>query len=172
MRKSLAALLLSFCSFAGADILQNDQEFRFFAPATNWWVTMPKGDWVMEKEQKRPDGTGFYYLLSSKSRALNFSIYLDKTTKCNSSAGCRDMFWRNPGPMYKGAKAVEQYEKNGFHVIQFQVENPGGFPVKQANISAHAYKDGYWIDVHISKVDKDMPDVAPLVAALQAVSFK
>jgi hypothetical protein len=172
MRTSLVALLLFVSPLAAADMLAKDQAFRFFPPASNWWVEMPKGDWVVEKEQKRPDGTGFYYLLSSKSRALNFSIYLDKTNKCNSGAGCREMFWRNPSPMYKGAKAVEQYEKNGFHVIQFQVENPGGFPVKQANISAHAYKDGYWIDVHISKVDKDMPDAAPLVAALQAVSFK
>ena len=166
----VAVVLVS--AVARADVQEIGTELRFFSPATSWKVSIPKEDWAISQEKRRPDGTGFYYMLSSKSRLLQFSIFLDKTNQCSSSEDCRALFWRNPGPMYKDPKEVKQYEKNGFQVIQFYLDGAGGFPVKQANLSAHMYKDGYWLDVHISKVGREVPTPDSMISLLESISVK
>ena len=157
---------------ARADVEEKGTEVQFFSPAMSWRVAIPKDDWTISQEKRRPDGTGFYYMLSSKSRLFQFSIFLDKTNQCSSGADCRALFWRNPGPMYKDPKEVKQYEKNGFQVVQFHLDGVGGFPIKQVNLSAHMYKDGYWLDVHISKVGSEVPSPDSMISLLESITVK
>jgi hypothetical protein len=164
--------LIFIASSAQADTRQAEKEIEFFTSSTALKVSMPKEDWVMKQEKSKPNGGGFYYLFTSQSRSLNFSVFLDKTNQCSSGETCRTNFWSNPAPMYKAAKDTKMYEENGFHVIQFYLDSPGGFPVKQTNISAHAYRDGHWIDVHISKVGKEIPDPEELRGLLKSLTMK
>ncbi len=165
------SLLLS-SSVVQAETRQVDKEIEFFVPATSFKVSMPKEDWELKQEKNRPNGGGAYYLLTSNSRALNFSVFLDKTNQCASGETCRNNFWSNPAPLFKSAKDTKMYEENGFHVIQFYLDNPGGLPIKQTNISAHTYRDGFWVDVHISKVGREVPDPEELRAFLKTLSLK
>ena len=64
----------------------------------------------------------------------------------------------------KAAKYMKDYEINGFAVIEYFLEKADDDVIKQipalkdkiinqGNINAHYVKDGYWVDVHISKFD-------------------
>jgi hypothetical protein len=169
-----AAIGAALAASASADIGQSDSELEFFAPEVSWRVRVPKQGWVLLQETRKPDGAGYYYFAGNQAQGLQFSIYLDRTSGCTSGAGCRAAFWRNgnPGPMYKDPKAVRLYERNGFHVVEFYVDGIGGLPVKQANVSAHMYRSGYWVDVRVTKVDREIPNLAPLVGFLDSIAVK
>ena len=157
---------------AAADVRDSGARLQFFSPQTAWAVAIPKDDWVVAQEKRRPDGSGFYYLVSSRSRSMQFSIYLDRTAQCASGEACRALFWRNPGPMFRDPRDVRQYERNGFHVVQFYLDGVSGIPIMQANLSAHTYRDGYWIDIRVTKVGEQVPDPAPLIEFLDSVSVQ
>jgi archaellum component FlaG (FlaF/FlaG flagellin family) len=173
--RSTAAIVLALLSgSAAADMTDSAERLEFYAPETSWRIAIPRQDWEVMQEKRKPDGGGYYYFVGSKAKGLQFSIYFDKTRGCTSGETCRAAFWRNgkPGPMFNDPQAVRQYERNGFHVVEFYVENVGGYPIKQANVSAHMYRDGYWVDVRVTKVGREAPDPAPLVAVIESISVK
>lgn len=175
MRAHSAVLVLALAAGgAQADVSESAAQLEFFAPGTAWRVTLPRQDWELLQEKRRPDGTGFYYFAASRAQGLQFSIYLDKTGKCSSGETCRAAFWRNgkPGPMYGDPQSARQYERNGFHVVEFYLDGVGGTPIKQSNVSAHMYRDGYWIDLRVTKVGREVPDLAPLGAFLDSVRVR
>lgn len=141
------------------------------APQAKWKLQFPSNGWKMVQEKRRPDQTGFYYHLTHKSKALNFSVYLDKTDKCKSPVGCRDMSWSIPNPSYKGAKGVKKSIINRLGVIQFYIDQPMGLPAIQSNILAHNYRDGYWIDIHLSKITKNSVDYDEMLTFLKNIRF-
>ena len=175
MMRMLSMMLMSLMLVAAdarADFAESGAQLEFYASQLTWRVRIPKQDWTVLQEKRKPDGAGFYYFVGSKDQELQFSIYLDKTVSCTSGGACRALFWGNPGPMFKDPKNVRQYERNGFHVVEFYLDGVAGIPVKQANISAHMYKDGYWIDIRVTKVSREVPDFAPLSAFLNSISVK
>lgn len=157
---------------AAADVRDSGSRLQFFSPHTAWAVVIPKDDWVVAQEKRRPDGSGFYYLVSSRSRSMQFSMYLDRTAQCASGEACRARFWNNPGPMFRDPRAVRQYERNGFHVVQFYLDGVAGIPMMQTNLSAHMYRDGYWIDIRATKVGDEAPDAAPIIEFLDSISVQ
>jgi hypothetical protein len=153
-----------------ADLRETGIELQFYAPAAPWKIVIPKDDWIISEEKRRTDGEGFYYQLESLNLALYLTVYLDKTNKCSSGETCRALFVEDLGPMAKQMKDPQRYEKNGFHVIQFHLDGVGGIPLKQSNLSAHMYRDGYWIDIRITKVGKDsVPDPKSLITFLESI---
>jgi len=168
----LAALLAGAAATARADVQESDKEYLFFTPAAPWKLVVPKGDLKLVQEQRRPDGSGFYYMLTSAKQLLNFSVFMDRADGCSSGESCRALFLRNPGARIRNPKDVKLFEENGFHVAQFYVDGFSDIPMKQANLSAHLYRDGYWIDVRISLVARKPPDPEPLLAVLRSVTLR
>jgi len=157
---------------AAADVRDSGSRLQFFSPQTAWAVAIPRDDWVVAQEKRRPDGSGFYYLVASRSRSMQFSMYLDRTAQCSSGEACRALFWSNPGPMFRDARDVRQYERNGFHVVQFYLDGVAGIPIMQTNLSAHTYRDGYWIDIRVTMVGERVPDPAPMIEFLDSISVQ
>jgi hypothetical protein len=42
----------------------------------------------------------------------------------------------------------------------------------QTNLSAHMYRDGYWIDIRATKVGDEAPDAAPIIEFLDSISVQ
>jgi hypothetical protein len=174
MKKTfLAAFLLlasGFAPQAGADVRDTPSERIFSLPAGAPALVIKRGDWTISREQRRPGDTAVYYLISSDSSRLTLSVYIDKSTACQSADACLKMALQNKS--YAAAKDEKPVEAGPFKAVAFYIDEPGGAPVKQANIMAEAYVDGHWFDVHISKVGKERPDLAPLVELLQGLTIR
>ena len=164
---SFALLLLGALS-ARADVTDTLTQRQLSLPGSTWRLVLPKEDWVITKEQRRPGDTAVYYALASQKRELAFSVYIDRTTACNSSAGCLNAAMNNPS--YKDARELKKTEVGQFSVASFFLDEPQGYPVKQAHLLAEAYLDGCWFDIHISKTAKDRPDAATLFELLKSVT--
>jgi hypothetical protein len=149
---------------------ESANERRISLPASASGLVMPRGDWTIQQEKRRPDGSAVYYMLASASTQMNFSVYVDKTNTCSSASTCLDSALKNP--QYKDAKALLRSDDRLFQQAQFFIDEPQGFPIRQANLLASAYVDGQWFDIHISKVGKERPDMAALLEFLKTVSIK
>src|SRR5262249_50690251 len=127
-------------------------------------------DWVISREQRRPDDTAVYYMLTSERLQIIFSAYIDRSMVCQSADACLHKALENPS--YKDAKDQSLFETGPFKAVQFYLDNPKGAPVKQANVLAAAYVDGHWFDVHLSKAGAERPDMKSLRELLQSLQVR
>jgi len=162
----LGAAVMGLPTTAHAEMVTMDGVITLSVRGEDWALRLPAEDWSLAQEQAKPDGTGVYYYLVSNSRSLNFSVFLDRTDACDSAESCRDYFWKSPHPEYKAAKDIAHIARNGFAASTFRFERIMNMPAAQTNVSAHAYHDGYWIDVNLSQVGGATPPVEPLLEFL------
>lgn len=171
MKKRILALLFSMfvTPFVAADVQDTEMQRQFFLPKSGLRISIPKDDWSIHKEVRRSDGDAFYYLLSSKQHAFQFSILAEKTDKCNSGEGCRSYFWSHRGASLTDPKNVHLSVSNGFHIVEFYVGRMGS-STKQTNVSAHMYRDGYWIDIHGTVAGEDILSSAPMLRFIELIT--
>jgi len=168
--RALFCSLLQFGLTTKADVIDTPTEKAFSTRSGSPALVLPKQDWKVAQEHNRSDGTAVYYHLVSDSTQLNFSVYIDKTTVCQSAEACLQAALKNQS--YKEAKEMQQSTVGPFQLAQFFLDQPQGFPVKQAHILASAYVDGHWFDVHISKTGPERPSPEPLLELLKSVTLR
>jgi len=173
MIKYLACVLvLAGATLAYADLQQSGKTIRISAPNSAWEMRVPRGTWLLKEERRRADGLAFYYAFTDPKTKTNASFYIEPAEKCKTSVECRNMFWSNPEPVYRNPQSVEQFEENGFAIVQFIVPTIGGNKVNQLNSSAHIVRDGFWIEVHLSKLQSQTKDAAVFSAFFKGISFQ
>ena len=173
MRKFLVCLLfVTTTAVAHADMRLSKQAIYLSGPNTPWQMRFPKNGWQLDQERRREDGLGFYYMFSDPITKMNLSFYIEPAEKCKTSRDCRSMFWSNPGPLYENPQAVEQFEENGFAIVKFIIPSVQGVQVNQLNYSAHIVREGYWIDMHLSKLPSQKGDEASFSRFVKTISFQ
>jgi hypothetical protein len=145
---------------------------RLFTAASPWELVFPASEWKLELQKRRPDGLGVYSMFSNERTGLNVSVYIEPAEKCKTAVACRSQYWSDPGPLVQNPKAVVQFEDNGFAVVKFLMPSVEGVTVNQLNYSAHTVRDGYWVDMHVSKADSTRQDEALFKSFLSGVSFQ
>ena len=171
MRDLLLAVFLALIARGAlADVNDVFNERRLSIPSSSVSISFPREDWTLTQELRRERDTAVYYMHASNARHMFFSVYLDKTDSCKSAASCLDASLKNPA--YKEAQGLRRMEQGPFHLALFHLDNPKGAQVKQGHVLASAYMDGVWLDVHLSSVGKERPDLAPLLDFLKTLSVK
>ncbi len=165
---AVAALALG--GLAMADVNDTPTERRLSLPSSSAGLVIPREDWLLLGEERRPGDTAVYYMLSSQSRQMLFSVYVDRTDICQSADACLEVALSNP--QYKEAKGLQKSALGQFKVAQFALDQPQGAPIKQVHLIASAYVGGLWFDVHISRGNKERPDAAPLFEFLRKIAIK
>jgi hypothetical protein len=145
---------------------------RLFTAASPWELVFPAWEWKLELQKRRPDGLGVYSMFSNERTKVSVSVYIEPADKCKTAAACRSQYWSDPGPLVQNPKAVVQFEDNGFAVVKFLMPSIEGVAVNQLNYSAHTVRDGYWVDMHISKAASTPQDEALFKSLLHGVSFQ
>src|ERR1700739_3850669 len=78
-----------------ADVTDTAAERQFFLPSATVKLTLPRGDWIITREQRRPDETAVYYALEIQTRGLILSVYIDKSASCKTATACRGLALAN-----------------------------------------------------------------------------
>lgn len=165
----LFSLLLGAAGMpAHAEMATGPTQLRFYVTGSRWAVTLPKQDWQVREERNR-DGELAYHMLSSESLHAHFSVYIDHSRACDSGESCRQQALKNP--LYRGAKGLRKFRKGDFDVAQFRLDKPGGLAIQQSHLLAEAYRDGFWIDVHLSQSAPTTPDPAELLKLLDTITL-
>jgi hypothetical protein len=149
----LVSLAFVLSGHASATSKPPDEErIGFTVPAAPWTLTLPKGDLVIERRQLKPDGRAGYFSMSDEKNKLNISFFIEPVGDCRDSKSCRDMVWKLGNPSWEKPEKVVQSEIGDVSYFEFFMPSFRGMPVKQQNMYAEFVKDGFWVDMHISKV--------------------
>ena len=130
----------------------DEPRIGFTVPGAPWTLTLPKGDLVVAQQQIKPDGRHGYFYLNDEKNQLNISFYIEPVKDCESSKACWDMVWKLGNPSWEKPQKVVQSEIGDVSYFEFFMPSFREMPVKQQNMYAEFVKDGFWVDMHISKV--------------------
>jgi hypothetical protein len=168
----IAVFSIAACCFVGAraDVRDTAAERALSLPAGTPALVLKRGDWIIVREQRKAGDTAVYYMLSSDSTGMAFSVYIDKSTVCQAAEACIREALKNPA--YKDAMGMQNLDAGALQAVRFYLDRPMGTPVKQAHILAAAYVDGHWFDIHISKTGAERPDIAPMVELLNSLVIR
>lgn len=129
-----------------------DERIGFTVPAAPWTLTLPKGVLVIEQQKVSPDGRQGYYSLYDENNKMSISFFIEPVKNCKDSKTCRDMVWKLGNPSWENPQNFIQSEIDDVSYFEFFIPSSRGKPVKQQHMYAEFVKDGFWVDMHISKV--------------------
>jgi hypothetical protein len=150
----LAAFFIfpALCQSAVTSRTLDEERIGFTVPAAPWTLTLPKGDLAVERQQLKPDGRSGYFSLNDEKNKMTISFFIEPVKDCEDSKACRDMVWKLGNPSWEDPQKVVQSEIGGVSYFEFFMPSFRGVPVKQQNMYAEFVKDGFWVDMHISKI--------------------
>ncbi len=154
---------------AAAKFVPGPTEILLAAPKGGPTLALPRGDWQMNQQKQRTDGTGAYYFFSSAATGVNFSVWLEPNKNCSSGETCLALALKNPA--YNSMQAQKTVDDAGFKATSFYIDANDKLPVDQLNVLASAYVNGYWVDVHLSQVGRGRPDPAAVLAVLHSLQL-
>jgi hypothetical protein len=155
MRKKLSAIfwpLLLWQASLSVVALPQEKRLEFTLPQAPWTLTLPADNFQMAQKQMKPDGSGAYFYLTDKTQEINLSMYIEPARDCRDSKSCRDMVWKAGNPAWENPKNVVQSEIGEASIFEFLIPSFQGMPIKQQNVYAEFVVDGFWVDMHLSKV--------------------
>ena len=138
-----------------------DEKYDLHAKGATWSLQFPKSGFKLEKIKQENGGKSIYSYFSN-SNGLNVSFYIEPATFCLTAKECRKHQVDNPSESIKVAQYIKDYEINGYAIVEYFLKKAGPdltklIPelkdrvVNQNNINAHYVKNGYWMDIHLSK---------------------
>jgi hypothetical protein len=140
--------------FPGSTAIGRADEKRmgFTVSAAPWTLTMPVSDFVVAQRQFKPDGRSAYFMMNDEKSHLNVSLFIEPVANCDSSKSCRDMVWKAGNPGWEKPENVVQAAIGEAHYFEFLMRSFKGLPIEQQHMYAEFVVDGFWVDLHLSKV--------------------
>ena len=173
MMKLLVSLIfVATATLAHAEVRRSEESIHLSVPGILWELRFPKQGWQAQQERLTKDGRGCYHMFSNANTHLNASFFIEPAERCKTSRDCRSMYWSNRRPYKEDPQSVEQFEENGFAIVKFIVPRAEGTQVNQLNYSGHMVRDGYWVDMHLSKIRSQKGDETLLSGFAKSVSFQ
>ncbi len=165
-------LVIIFPPPAFAEMKEEDGMISLWSKGAGWVLQFPGGGYKLQSERQKEDGLSHYYFFVNPTLNLNVSFFIEPVSKCTSSEDCRRQYWKNPDPTRVNPQEVNFFDLNGFSIVEFLVPKFKGIQVDQMNISAHYVREGYWVDLHISKVFYHPRDRDMFIEFIKAIRFK
>jgi len=83
---------------------------------------------------------------------MTISFFIEPVRNCTDSRACRDLVLKSGNPAWENPQNVVQAEIGDVSYFEFLIPSVRGMPLKQQHMYAEFVKDGFWVDLHISKV--------------------
>ncbi len=136
-----------------------------------WSMRILGNDLDITNVKVKPDEQSAYFMMTSESTKLNVSVYIEPVNKCKSSEECRDYVLGLGNPAWGKYQDLAKGKIGDFSYFEFYRPEVKGRPLKMLDMYAQYVSDGYWIDLHISKVLYKKEDHALFEKVINSISF-
>jgi hypothetical protein len=168
----VAGIALLLTMGAGVDAAAADERIGFTVPAAPWTLTLPADNFVFAEKKIKPDGRyGYFYVVDEKQN-INLSMYIEPVGSCNDSKSCRDMVWKTGNPGWVNQQNIVQSQIGDVSFFEFLIPSFQGQPIRQQNMYAEFVVEGFWVDMHISKVFYKPEEHQMFERIIKAVKFE
>lgn len=106
---------------------------------------------IREQEVKRDNQSGYFLLYNEKDN-LTVSLFIEPAVKCKTSDECRDLVLKTGNPKWGKIEDVVKSKIGDFSYFEFFRPTVQNQPLQMLDMYAEYVADGYWVDLHISKV--------------------
>jgi hypothetical protein len=144
----------------------------FSAPGVPWILTIPADDFDISKSTQAPDGKQAYFLFVSAKTGITASVFIEPANKCVNSKSCRDLVRTTNLPNVKGPENVLSSEIGDISILEYLLPSFRGQSLRQQNMYAEFVQDGFWVDLHISKVLYTPQDRSLFETLVRSVKFE
>jgi hypothetical protein len=148
-------LLLAFVVLVPTTLFSQSRELAdgkmsFTSKTAPWELVLDLKGYSLAQYRTKPDGV--YFHLSSEGTGMNVSLFIEPAVKCKTSKECRDMVLAAGNPAWGKYQDLVQSEIGDVSYFEFYRPEALGMPLQMLDMYAQFVKDGYWVDLHISKV--------------------
>ena len=142
---------------------------------------MPKEDWSLEidlegfkieKEGFSPDSTMFQFSAINGKKKISLSIFIEKTESKGGKEECRKFYWNKAKNSPLAKENLKKYETDNLAVIEHDTKEYNGQVVSFHSLNAYLVKNGYWMDVHISKAGFTKKDKIVFKKIIESIAVK
>jgi len=141
-------------------------------PSENWSLEINLDGFNIQKQGFSPDSSMFQLSAIDKNSNINLSIFIEKTDSKGDKNECRDFYWNKSKNSPLAKENVQKYETDKLAVVEHDTKKFNGQTVNFHSMNAYLAQNGYWIDVHISKVGYSEKDKEIFQRLLSSIMIK
>jgi tetratricopeptide (TPR) repeat protein len=165
-------ILLPFLTQPGYSQQTERASVRLTVPQAPWTLLISGDALVLNREKIAPDGSQGYFMLVDEKTKMLVSLYIEPVDKCKTSKECRDMVWKLGNPEWQNPQNVRLSEIGEISILELLVPEFRRMPLQQQNMYAQFVRDGYWVDLHLSKVQYRDQDRELFERMVKSVRFE
>lgn len=117
-----------------------------------WTLRILGKDLDITQVQAKPDEASAYFMMVDDATGLNVSVFIEPVEKCKTGEECRDQLLAKGNPAWGKYQDLAKGKIKDFSYFEFYRPEMGGQQLKVLDMYAECVSQGYWIDLHISKV--------------------
>jgi len=154
----------------GAQTAVRDQTF-LTTPGAPWTIRIDDKSLVIKEVQTRPDEKSLYVLMLDEKEEMNVSLFIEPIDKCKTSDECRDFILKTGNPAWGKFQDLAKGTLGDFSYFEFFRSEAGGLPLRMFDMYAEFVREGYWVDLHLSKTSYKKEDHALFENYVKAMTF-
>ena len=166
-RKIALALLITFI---GTSIAYSQSSFQI--PSENWSLEIDLEGFEVQQQGTSPDGTMLQVAAINKKENINLSIFIEKVDSDGDKLACRDYYWSKAEKSPLAKENLTKYETDELAIVEHDTKKFKGQTVNFHSLNAYLAYNGYWMDVHISKIDYAKKDKSLFEKVWKSISIK
>ncbi len=139
-------------------------------PGKGWSVLVDLPGFEAMTTRSSPSGGGVQALAKNDS-GLVVSVILRQAEGAQDARACRDRFLERLRSLVEGVTDVVVADRGGVARARYLVPRMDGKEVRQGNAHAWLIREGYCVDVHVSKMAFEKGDAEALERILGSVRF-
>jgi hypothetical protein len=141
------------------------------APAAPWKIRIDGKSLDITKVQAKPDGRSIYVLMIDPKEEMNVSIFIEPVDRCKTTDECRDLVLNSGNPGWGKFQDLAKGKLGDSSYFEFFRPVAGGQPLRMFDMYAEFVRDGYWVDLHLSKTSYKKEDHALFENYVKAMTF-
>lgn len=148
---SIILTLSLFQIFAAAQAVKEARHLFTTADAP-WMLTLDGKNFHITDQQIKHDNKSAYFLMYNEKEKLTVSLFIEPAVKCKSSSECSEFVWKTGNPQWGELQNVVHSKIGDVSYFEFYRPTVQNQPVQMLDMYAQFVENGYWVDLHISKV--------------------
>jgi len=145
---------------------------KFKMPGENWNLEINLDGFEIKKEGFSPDNTMFQLSAIDTKNQINLSIFIEKTESKGDKEECREFYWNKAKNSSLAKENLKKYETENLALIEHDTKEYNGQIVNFHSLNAYLAKNGYWIDIHISKIGFTKKDEQTFKIVTESITLK
>ena len=151
----------------------NNSKILAALPGLKWALSINGDNFNLKKDRLKKDGNGRMLYLLNRENGIIMSVFIEKAPLKGDESTCRKYYWNKTKKSSLKKTNIKLSKFKRIALLEYIIPFYQGIKINQKNINAYLSKDGYWIDIHLSKtsfITKNLKEFLKLLKSIKIVN--